>query len=276
MYINTNFSTYQSFNKPLSLDYIRAIAPSVFAESKHESRSDRYTYIPTSHILDGMMSEGFLPYYAIQGKSRIEGKAEYTKHMLRFRKGDAVTENSFEIILINSHDGTSSYKMMAGSYRLVCSNGLMHFDSTIDVKVPHRGNIVDDVIEGAYTILSHQEQVSESIDKLRSISLNDREQLAFSNAALALKYEPNEAGQIIAPIAPAQLNRPRRNADLSPDLWTTFNRVQENLIKGGLRGRNASGNRTSTRAVTGIDSNVQLNRALWMLADSMANLKNAA
>jgi Domain of unknown function (DUF932) len=277
MFRNYSSSTMRGYShSPLTLDAIRAIAPSVFAEDKHESRSDRYTYIPTSNIVTGLISEGFMPYYASQGRSNVPGKADFTKHLLKFRRESTMKENTFEIALINSHDGTSSYKMIAGCYRLVCSNGLMHFNTQYDVKVPHRGNIVHDVIEGAYSILSQQREVEGSIDKLQSITLSPLEQRAFSQAALALRYEPNEEGVIDAPISSDQLNHIRRNADAKDDLWTTFNRVQENVIKGGLQGRASTGRRISTKAITNIDNNVNLNRALWMLAESMANLKQAA
>jgi len=56
-------------------------------------------------------------------------------------------------------------------------------------------------------------------------------------------------------------------------LWSTFNRVQENLVKGGLTGRNANGRQQRTRPVQGIDQNVRLNRALWLLADGLRKLK---
>ena len=48
-----------------------------------------------------------------QGKSRTEGKAEFTKHMIRMRyQGQAEAKSEAnEIILINSHDGASSYSM---------------------------------------------------------------------------------------------------------------------------------------------------------------------
>jgi hypothetical protein len=36
---------------PLSDDQIRTVAPSIFAIDKHDSRSDRYTYIPTIDVL---------------------------------------------------------------------------------------------------------------------------------------------------------------------------------------------------------------------------------
>ena len=99
------------------------------------------------------------------------------------------------------------------------------------------------------------------------------EQNAFARAAALLRFEPTE-GQAL-PVTPEQVNRARRMDDRAPDLWTTFNRVQENVVRGGLRSRNANGARQSTRAVTGIDQDVKLNRALWTLAEEMQRLKAA-
>ena len=62
---------------------------------------------------------------------------------------------------------------------------------------------------------------------------------------------------------------------MKPDLWTTFNRVQENMIKGGVPGRSARGRRMTTRGVAGVNENVKLNRALWTLADEFAKLKSS-
>ncbi|MEI7352991.1 DUF932 domain-containing protein, partial [Pectobacterium parmentieri] len=62
---------------------------------------------------------------------------------------------------------------------------------------------------------------------------------------------------------------PRRWQDESNDLWTTYQRVQENLIKGGLTGRSVQGKQARTRAVKGIDGDIKLNRALWVMAETM-------
>jgi hypothetical protein len=45
------------------------------------------------------------------------------------------------------------------------------------------------------------------------------------------------------------------------------------MTRGGLHGRNASGRATTTRAVTGIDQNIRLNRALWVLAEELHRLR---
>ena len=105
---------------PLAEDQMRQAAPSIFAEGKHASRSERYTYIPTIEVLRGLRKEGFEPFMVAQSKSRIEGKSEFTKHMIRMRHAGHVEARpeANEIILINSHDGASSYQMLAGVFRL--------------------------------------------------------------------------------------------------------------------------------------------------------------
>ena len=75
------------------------------------------------------------------------------------------------------------------------------------------------------------------------------------------------------PVTARQILLPRRPDDGQGDLWTKFNVVQENLMRGGQRGRASSGKRVTTRPVQSIDKNVQLNKALWILADEMARLK---
>src|SRR5512145_6491 len=260
-------------NEPLTNDQLITVAPSIFAEDKHDSRSERYTYIPTIDVLNGLRKEGFQPFFVAQSKSRIEGKSDFTKHMLRLRRADQIlAPETPEIILINSHDGTSSYQMLAGMFRFVCMNGMVTGDKFEDIRVPHRGNIIDNVIEAAYTIVDEFEEVADDIDTMKTLQLTDGEQRAFARAALSLKYDDPEKE---APVRPDTLLIPKRFDDRKDDLWTKFNTVQEHLIRGGDRGRNANGGRTTTRGIESIDKNVKLNRALWILADEMAKIKTA-
>ncbi|SEA72061.1 protein of unknown function [Acidovorax soli] len=163
-----------------------------------------------------------------------------------------------------------SYQMLAGMFRFVCSNGLVCGDTVADVRVPHKGDVAGHVIEGAYEVLSGFDRVKESRDAMHAITLNDGESEVFARAALALKYD--DPGKP-APITESQILMPRRFDDRRPDLWSVFNRTQENLTQGGLRGRSANGRRQQTRPVQGIDQNIRLNRALWLLADGMRQLK---
>lgn len=260
---------------PLTDDQLRRIAPSIFAEDAHSSRSERYTYIPTSMVLAGLRKEGFAPFMVCQTRVRDEGKRDHTKHMLRLRHASQVNDSeAFEVIMVNAHDGTAAYQMLAGCFRFVCSNGLVVGDTQNDIRIPHKGKIVDEVIQGAYTVLNGAGLVREIRDDMRATALNAGEEQAFARAALALKYEPSETKP--APITETQLLRPRRVDDQGADLWSVFNRTQENLLRGGLAARTTAGRRTTTREVQGIDQNVKLNRALWVLAEEMRSLKATA
>jgi hypothetical protein len=257
---------------PLTEDQLRSVAPSIFAEAAHDSRSERYTYIPTSTVLAGLQKEGFQPFMVAQTRVRDEGKRDFTKHMIRLRHPSQINDTEAnEVILLNSHDGTSSYQMVAGLLRFVCMNGLVCGETVTDVRVRHKGQIVDNVIEGAFEVLDGFKLVREVRDDMRAITLAPAEAAAFGRAALALKYEPDATKP--APITETQLLAPRRTADAGSDLWSTFNRVQENIVQGGLQMKSTNGRRMSTRAVAGIDSSVKVNRALWMLAEEMRRLK---
>ena len=256
---------------PLSDDQIHRVAPSIFADAPHQSRSERYSYIPTAAVLTELRKEGFQPFMVTQTRVRDEGKREHTKHMIRLRHASQINgTEANEIVLLNSHDGTSSYQMLAGMFRFVCSNGLVCGDTVADVRVPHKGDVTGLVIEGAFEVLSGFERVKENRDAMRAITLDEGEAQVFARSALALKYDPTDKP---APITESQILMPRRFDDRRPDLWSVFNRTQENLTKGGLSGRSANGRRQQTRPVQGIDSDVRLNRALWLLADGLRQLK---
>jgi hypothetical protein len=260
---------------PLAEDQMRRAAPSIFAEGKHGSRSERYTYIPTIDVLRGLRQEGIEPFMVAQSKSRIEGKTEFTKHMIRMRHAGQVNirPEANEIILINSHDGASSYQMLAGVFRFVCCNGLVVGDVSNDIRIPHKGNIRDEVIEGAFRVLEDFEVVDDSTDRMKALPLQREEQQAFATAALALRYGERGEGESLAPVTADQLIEARRPEDFCNSLWTTFQRVQENAMKGGQPGRGAKGRRLHTRPVASIDRSVSLNRALWVLAEEMRKLK---
>ncbi len=265
--------------QPLAEDQMRAAAPSIFAGGKHVSRSDRYTYIPTIDVLRGLRREGFEPFMVAQGTSRIEGKAEFTKHMIRMRHAgqQQARPEANEIILINSHDGASSYQMLAGVFRFVCCNGMVVGDIAQDIRIPHKGNIQNEVIEGAFRVLEDFEIVDEHTETMKSIQLESHEEQAFATAALALRFgegsTSNRGAQPAAPVTATQLTQAQRPEDLGRSLWSTFQRVQENVIRGGQSGRSAQGRRLTTRPVGSIDRSVSLNRALWILAEEMRRLK---
>ncbi len=267
---STKDNTFRS-TSPITGEQFARYAPSVLATQAHESRSDRYTVIPTIDILRGMWKEGFAPYEVRQSLTRDASRREFTRHMVRLRHRGLTGNNSEvpEIILINSHDGASSYQLLAGYFRFVCSNGLIAGDVTSNVKIRHSGDVVGNVIEGSYEVLRNVQEIEKRKQSFKEIELLPQEQLLFANEALKLRWDNN------APVSASSIVRPHRFEDTAPSLWNTYNVIQENLLKGGQRGRASTGRRLTTRAVTGIQQDVKLNRALWALTEKMAELKAA-
>jgi hypothetical protein len=280
MTANSNFNprSISSTRQPITLDDIRRSAPSAFAVEPYHQMSGRYAHIPTVQVIEGMLQAGFQPFAAMQSRTRIEDKREHTKHMIRFRAmNTALTVGSTfpEIVLVNSHDGSSAYKLMAGIFRLVCGNGMIVADSMIEsLNVRHSGNVIAEVATGSLQLVERMPEAIDAIARWKQIQLTAQQQNAFAEAAHVVRFADSE-GHIHTPIQPEQLLRVRRYDDNASDLWSTFNRVQENVIKGGLSAFDpTSRRRSSMRGVKGIDQDVRLNRALWTLAEKMTELVN--
>lgn len=276
---------FDNHQRALGEDELRKLAPSIFAVEAHSSRSDRFKAIPTWEVLKGVMKEGFQPVAATQSVARLDDRRNFTKHMIRLRKIDSerqysVGDTTLEIILKNANDGTSAYDLMAGLFRIQCLNSLVAQTSTIDtVKVRHTGNVTEKVIDGTFKVLESAGRLLEAPVEWSKITMSPEERNAMAESAMVLRFGDKD-GNVNAPVQPRQLLLPRRAADQAPSLWNTFNVIQENAIRGGLTGirrdEHGRARRATTRAVTGIDQDVKLNKALWVLAERMAELKKAA
>jgi hypothetical protein len=80
--------------------------------------------------------------------------------------------------------------------------------------------------------------LAEQVERMEHRLLQSDGQIALARRALALRFPSvAESG-----MRPSQLLSVRRASDGAEDLWSTLNKVQENLIRGGLRGgRRAAG-----------------------------------
>lgn len=262
--------------EPLGMEDLARVVPSILAADKHQSRSARYTYVPTIQIVEHLQQNGYGVFSAMQSGSRDADKRGFTKHLIRFRPlGSELTVGAThpEMVLLNSHDGTSAYRLMAGIFRLVCSNGLIVAQSTIDdIRVRHSGNILGEISEAVERMRAQLPQIGTRVEQFQRLQLSAGEREVFARAALAVRYGETEA----APIQASAILSPRRRDDAEPTLWNTLNTVQESLIRGGHRYtlRTDRGiQRRTTGEVNSVDGNTTINRALWQLAEEMAKLK---
>jgi len=278
-------NSVNSTNEVLTRERLRQIVPSVFTMEKKNSLSDRYTFIPTYEVLNVLESIGWLPTKANEMKCRDHQNREYTKHMLRFQNFDErLRENLFvggseqslscvEMILINAHNGLASYRFLAGIFRFVCSNGMIIPEAMFgEINIRHNSYEAGKVIDISAQITRKTPEIASSVNDMRQISLTQNEKIAYAEGAKLIRF-PDKAGDV----ENYEVLRPRRSADRQDDLWTTFNVVQENLVKGHIRQKSQDQfGRTQirrTREIKAIDKDVKVNQALYAYTKKIAELK---
>lgn len=280
----------------LTDDRLRNIAPSIFATEAQEGASEIYRFLPTSSILDGMRDQGWVPVEAQEQRvaSFNPQHRGYQKHMIRFARtrdlerfankvepGKHVINRQkplatrMDILVVNSHDRTSGYQLYGAPKRLICYNGLVVSDATMQhLSIRHVGFDPHKVVAASLGMAEVIPMVLETMASWQDRVLTDAEKAELAERALGIRWEDTAS----APIHPGKLLTPRRYEDGSNDLWTVWNVVQENLMKGGQKDQAkraeayASFKRAPgrTRPVVAIDENLRINRELWDLADEFS------
>jgi hypothetical protein len=257
----------------LTNDKLRLEAPSIFALGPMSGLSSRYTFVPTTEIITGLREKDWLPVHVEQQRARSIARFGFQKHLIRFRRAEqmqTLDEWNAELVLTNSHDAGCAYVLQVGIFRRLCSNGLVISDQQFEtIRFRHARLRTEEVVEASFRILEYVPRLGALIDRFRNRQLTDSQSLAFAEQALLLRYDSPEQ----SPVQARTLLTPRRVEDQGRDLWTAFNCVQENLVRGGMSdGRvNRLGRLRTVRSLRGIDSKITLNKGLWTLAEQTAN-----
>lgn len=256
----------------LTDDALRRVAPSVFADRPAPGLSNRYGFVPTIAAVDTLRESGFLPVKVEQSSSRTEGGHQFARHLIRFRTASdiaaLVPDREFgEIVLSNSHDGSSGYQLSAGIFRVICANGMICESADMGaIRVRHTGNreFRMRIIDATKSIGDYTPRAMGRIERWRQMELTPPDRGMLVDMATTVR-------PVGAAIKPDAILMPRRPDDRSGDLWTTFNVVQESLVRGGLSGESATGRKVQTRPIASVDESIRVNRGLWSVAERMAD-----
>lgn len=256
---------------------IERLAPSFYQTEAHPKMSDRYAPINSYDIAKLLWSMGWMPVYAREQRSNIASNRGYQRHMVRYAHPDFITKDGdlLQLVGTNSHNGISAYHICGGIWRKVCTNGLtIQLSNFGDFIIKHIGNIEEIVFSATRQIAENASMIGSRIESMQAIELTEVEKDIFASTAHEFIYGEEKDK---APIKPLALLAPRRRIDEKNDLWTTFNVIQENAVKGGIRGYNVERRRrVRTRQITSIDKDLKLNKALWSMAEKMREMKLAA
>lgn len=238
-----------------------------------------YGFINTGDIVSRFERQGWMLHTAKQARVNSVERSGYQKHLLTFRNDNFKrieglsngNESIPELIVENSHDGTSALRLFFGVFRIACLNGIIAGQSLSHLRVIHSGRQVKNIDCAVENMTDSIPNLIEKVGSFGKIMLDNTQkiELAQNMAQVRLAHTPN-----VSFIDSAFNLRPRRLSDTSSDLFSVFNVVQEKVLRGGLAFRQTNGmggnDWKKTRAISSVTQSVRLNRELWDCADAMA------
>lgn len=254
----------------LTLEHAIRICPAIGATVPAEHVSTDYHFMPTGHFLKAFMDSGWEIATAKQINTRKRNPL-FAKHLISMQHpsfgftNDELGSIRPRLNIINSHDWSSRMQVLLGMFRLACTNGMVietGWFTGLNVRHDADLGMTLDDITSRFTTESGK--LIETSKRWRSIELSPDTRAEFLTGAGRIRWGDAFTGGF------RDLDHARRHSDIGNDLWNTFNRVQENLMRGG---GNFNGNYTA-RLIKNINAERNINTQLWNFADDLSNRRN--
>lgn len=188
--------------------------------------SARYSFVPTTQVHELLSDYGFREDKYTQRRERSPERAGYQRHIsILQRDQDCDANGAFNLLLLNSHDGSSALQLEAGYFRILCENQLGHGD--VGIKVRHTGDMIGKLERAIPQVIYQMEEFKQLVAKLKGKPLSLEQIDILVRKGLELRNLPNIPENHVK----MQIMRRREERDA----WSIFNAVQENVVRGGIR-----------------------------------------
>ena len=260
----------------LTMDELKTVCPEIAtpeinpALRKKLGITDRYVHVPTEKVIEDVMKLGWTPINAYRVNTRKARKGT-GRHMVKFVNYDFMEEGKTEypeLLLTNSHDGTTAFKLDVGIFRLVCSNGMVVKSQDFgSMRVRHYGYDFE-TIKGAVNGLVEQiPDYLKQVENMKEQKLEREQMLEFARQAAMLRMTKVNEEAIDEVVDVESLLSVERKEDEGNGLWEVFNRLQEKVVNGKFNYALGKKERKA-RPVKGFKAQVKLNQDLWELASN--------
>ena len=210
-------------------------------------------YIPTLDVVTKLQDEG----WRISGVAEQRSKnRKITNNYVQLQHPDFAVQNNkgkneafTSITLSNSCNGAQPLQMSLGMFRQVCTNGLVAFDRHAESQnIKHIEINARDLDRFVSTMNNRANKLLTEVNEMKhkGLSIEDMRKLAIK--AASLRYNNLDEINI------DDLFSVNRVEDESNDLWTVFNRIQENL----------------THDISNMKEDIKLNQRLFTLVENFA------
>lgn len=231
------------------------------ADQAHPKMSQRYKTVQTNLIAQKFKDLGFVVDSVHHRRSRVANRAGYGRHMVKLSHPELLkttdhNDVKMQLIVTNSFDGSSAFKIQLGFFRFVCANGMIVGETLESYKHKHTGMILEELDDSINRIVAQVKNLSGLLSKMKEKKLSTVQIISFEREAMKLRSDKIQGVEWTA----------RREEDKPLDLFTVYNRIQEDLVRGGTAATSASGRVRVLREIKGVDKLRELNEKLFDLA----------
>lgn len=186
-------------------------------------------YIPTLDVIKNLQNEGWI----LKGVDEYRDKSrKITHNYTQLQHPDFPIKNQLKkdesypaITISNSCSGNSPLKINMGVYRVVCSNGLVRSENQENSEIKHNQisclelpSIVKRISDKSYDLINE-------IDLMKYKLLTQDQIKDLAIKAINIKYNEYDPNKVNF----NDIIKINRDEDKGNDVWSIFNRVQENL-----------------------------------------------
>lgn len=250
--------------------------------------TDRETYgfVNTRDVLDTFNKAGWSPVSTQYGKVKEERRG-FQKHLIRLEnplyksiEGLSQNNNSVpQLVLLNSHDSSTSMQLFFGLVRIACLNGIIAGTAINSMRLVHSKSITSKLPQAIDYMVNNFGNFTNQVVALQNKTMSQAAQNEFVKRIYTARLESVNNIQKIDFSLPHAL----RAADTGNDAYSIFNRVQEKLIRGGIQyayerqTKNEQGEvidtrlvHSTTRKIASVTAQVKLNQLVYDTAMELA------
>src|SRR5262245_28643489 len=190
MYTDAEFEALNNAHNFRNVDAMHASVPALFTTSPHPSLSERYSFTNTYEIVLSMLNRGY------KVTSVMGGQKKYAKMLIRMRHSmyDQNPDGAPEVVLKDSHDGSSSLWMMMGWIRYICGNGMVAADALYSRTFQHRApDLQAQVMLEMEEVHGHELKLENIVKRMRDHSTTEAERMLIADAATVARFGPPPA-----------------------------------------------------------------------------------
>lgn len=244
-------------------------------DQRHASKTDRFVPVKPEQLRQALESYGFEMIHLKTARARQADKINHQTTIARYRSRDAFEiDGHYLDIIVKAPHLYGKIQLILGLFRGVCSNQINVGEKFETIRVAHRKNPIEDLMNAIPQVLKQREQLIEMVRRMQSTRVTEVQAKEFARIVAQHKIEGARRKDNIKDVQASALLFVNREEDREPTLWNVFNTIQENVIRKGIvytkTSKKGIDRLNITRALhDNSEGALKLNSFLWDVASEM-------